>query len=236
VALEVASLPLAFIAGVLSILSPCVWPLVPIVMASSANKGRFGPVFLALGLSTAFALAGGLLTFVLLNVGLSPDAFRWFGASMLVLIGLILVVKPLSEWVNLRLSILTSRFDIGDRDSKSAYGQFGIGMLLGLVWLPCVGPTLGAAIALASMGQDMVLASITMFVFGMGTAGALVATAYVSQKLLDSCRPGLFANVATAKKILGYLMLVLGLMVFTGVDKMLETLAVQYLPDWAIAL
>lgn len=235
-ALEIASLPLALLAGVLSILSPCVWPLVPIVMASSANKGRFGPLFLALGLSTAFALAGGLLTYVLLNIGLSPDAFRWFGAAMLVLIGLILVVPRLSEWVNLRLSILTSRFDIGDRDSTSAYGQFGIGMLLGLVWLPCVGPTLGAAIALASLGQDMVLASITMFTFGLGTAGALVATAYVSQKLLDTYRPNVFANVATAKKVLGYLMLALGLMVFAGVDKMMETLAVQYLPDWAFAL
>lgn len=235
-ALEVASLPLAFIAGVLSILSPCVWPLVPIVMASSASKGRFGPIYLALGLSTAFALAGGLLTFALINMGLSPDAFRWFGAAMLVLIGLILVVPPLSEWVNMRLSILTSRFDISGKDSTSAYGQFGIGMLLGLVWLPCVGPTLGAAIALASLGQDMVLASITMFTFGMGTAGALVATAYLSQKILDTYRPDIFANVATAKKVLGYLMLALGLMVFTGVDKMLETLAVQYLPDWAFAL
>lgn len=234
--LEVASLPLAFIAGVLSILSPCVWPLVPIVMASSASKGRFGPIYLALGLSTAFALAGGLLTFALINMGLSPDAFRWFGAAMLVLIGLILVVPPLSEWVNMRLSIFTSRFDISDKDSKSAYGQFGIGMLLGLVWLPCVGPTLGAAIALASLGQDMVLASITMFTFGMGTAGALVATAYLSQKILDTYRPGVLANVATAKKVLGYLMLALGLMVFTGIDKMLETLAVQYLPDWAFAL
>lgn len=235
-ALEVASLPLAFIAGILSILSPCVWPLVPIVMASSASKGRFGPVYLALGLSAAFALAGGLLTFALINMGLSPDAFRWFGAAMLVLIGLILVVPPLSEWVNMRLSILTSRFDISDKDSKSAYGQFGIGMLLGLVWLPCVGPTLGAAIALASLGQDMVLASITMFTFGMGTAGALAATAYLSQKVLDKFRPDVFANVATAKKVLGYLMLALGFMVFTGIDKMLETLAVRYLPDWAFAL
>lgn len=234
--LEVASLPLAFIAGILSILSPCVWPLVPIVMASSASKGRFGPVYLALGLSTAFALAGGLLTFALINMGLSPDAFRWFGAAMLVFIGLILVVPPLSEWVNMRLSIITSRLDISDKDSKSAYGQFGIGMLLGLVWLPCVGPTLGAAIALASLGQDMVLASITMFTFGMGTAGALVATAYLSQKVLDKFRPDVFANVATAKKVLGYLMLALGLMVFTGIDKMLETLAVRYLPDWAFAL
>ena len=60
-ALELTSIPLAWIAGVLSILSPCVWPLVPMVMASSANAGRTGPVFLAIGLSLAFAFAGGVV-------------------------------------------------------------------------------------------------------------------------------------------------------------------------------
>lgn len=234
--LAFASIPLAIFAGVLSILSPCVWPLVPIVMASSANKGRLGPLYLALGLSTAFALAGGLITYLLLNAGLSPDAFRWFGAAFLILIGLILVVKPLGEWVNYRLSIVSSRFDTGGHDSTTAMGQFGIGMMLGLVWLPCVGPTLGAAIALASVGQDMMMASIIMFAFGMGTAGALIVTALLSQALIDKWRPGLFENVVRAKLVLGYLMLALGLMVFTGIDKVLETLAVQYLPDWAVAI
>lgn len=128
--LELASIPLAWIAGVLSILSPCVWPLVPIVMASAAGKGRWGPLYLALGLSSAFALAGTLLTFLLLNAGLDPDAFRWFAAALLVLVGLILIVKSLADWVSLRLSLLSSRFNVGNPDTSSAAGQFGIGMLL----------------------------------------------------------------------------------------------------------
>ena len=234
--LELASIPLAYIAGVLSILSPCVWPLVPIVMTSAAGKGRMGPLWLAIGLSTAFALAGGILTFVLLNAGLNPDAFRWFAAALLVLVGLTLIIKPLADWLSLKLSSLSSRMNFGDHEASSSIGQFGVGMLLGLVWLPCVGPTLGAAIALASVGQDMGMAFIVMFTFGFGTASALIVAAVISGKLLTKWRPNVFANVAKAKYILGWLLLILGLMVFLGIDKILETFAVQYLPDWAISL
>lgn len=234
--LELASVPLAFLAGVLSILSPCVWPLVPIVMTSAAGKGRMGPLYLAIGLSTAFALAGGVLTYFLLNAGLNPDAFRWFAAALLVLVGLTLVIKPLADWLSLKLSILSSRFNLGNTEASTSVGQFGVGMLLGLVWLPCVGPTLGAAIALASVGQDMGIAFIVMFTFGFGTASALIAAALISGKLLNSWRPNLFANVAKAKYVLGWLLLILGVMVFLGIDKILETYAVQYLPDWAISL
>ena len=234
--LELASVPLAYIAGVLSILSPCVWPLVPIVMTSAAGKGRMGPMYLALGLSTAFALAGSILTFVLLNAGLNPDAFRWFAAALLVIVGLTLIIKPLADWLSLRLSALSSRLNIGNHEASSSIGQFGVGLLLGLVWLPCVGPTLGAAIALASMGQDMGMAFIVMFTFGLGTASALILAAVVSGKLLSKWRPNVFSNVAKAKVVLGWLLLLLGMMVFLGIDKVLETLAVQYLPDWAISL
>jgi len=234
--LELASIPLALIAGVLSIVSPCVWPLVPIVMASAADKGSSGPIYLALGLSSAFAVAGSLLTFLLLNAGLNPDAFRGFAAVLLVVIGLILMVKPLADWISLHLSLLSSKMNVGNSNASSTVGQFGVGMLLGLVWLPCVGPTLGAAIALASVGQDMGIAFFTMFAFGLGTASALLVAALLSGKLLGMLRPGLFANVARAKMMLGALLLLLGLLVLTGFDKALETYALQYLPDWALSL
>jgi cytochrome c-type biogenesis protein len=235
--LELTAIPLAFVAGILSILSPCVWPLVPMVMASSANTGRWGPVFLALGLSLSFTLAGGVLTFLLLNAGLSPDAFRWFGAAMLVLIGLILVVKPLGDAVTNSLSRLSSRFNLGgSSESATAFGQLGVGIMLGLVWLPCVGPTLGAAIALASFGQELGMASIVLFLYGLGSAVTLIVTAKLSQHLIRKVRPELFSKVGQAKMILGWIMLILGIMVFTGLDKVLETLAVQFLPIWAFSI
>jgi cytochrome c-type biogenesis protein len=234
--LELASIPLAFLAGILSIMSPCVWPLVPIVMSSAATSGRGGPLFLALGLSTAFAVSGTVLTLALLNLGLNPDGFRYVAAALLLLVAVLLLVKPLGDWAVLQLSRFTSRFNMDTGGTGGAAGQFGVGMLLGLVWLPCVGPTLGAAIALASLGQQMGTAFIVMFVFGVGTAVALLAAGLVSGGLLNRWRPGMLAGAARGKQLLGALMLVLGLMVFTGFDKTLEALALELLPDWATSM
>jgi len=235
VTLELAALPLALLAGALSILSPCVWPLVPIVMGSASGQSRWGPYALALGLSLSFALAGSLLSFLLVSANLDPELFRYIAAALLLLVGLLLVVKPLGDWVALRLSMLTARFQPAG-EAKTWYGQFGVGFLLGIVWLPCVGPTLGAAIALASMGQQMALAFLVMFSFGLGTAAVLLLAGLASRRLLDKAAPGLTLGAQRGKLLLGCMLLLLGLMALTGVDKMLEVWALTWLPDWAVTL
>ena len=234
--IELSAIPLAWIAGVLGILSPCVWPLVPVVMASAAGSGRSGPWYLAAGLSASFAIAGTLLTFALISLGLDPVMFRVVAAILLVLVGLVMLVKQLGDWLALRLSMFTSRLDMGDQNAVSSTGQFGVGALLGLVWLPCVGPTLGAAIALASVGRDIGMAFIVMLVFGVGTASVLIAAGALSGKLLARLQPVMLSNAARVKKLLGWLLLILGLMVLSGTDKMLEAYALRVLPDWAVAL
>ncbi len=230
--IEFVSLPLALMAGVLSILSPCVWPLVPIVMASSSNSGKKGQFALAMGLSVAFALAGGVLTFILFSLGLSPEVLRWFGAVMLVLMGISLLIPEVAHWLSLILTKLTPEQRTQHNAQDGAFNQFMIGMMLGLVWLPCVGPTLGAAIALASLGQDLIMASSVLFLFGLGTASALIITSIISTSVLQKFRPNVFSNVEKLKKLLGILLLILAIMVITGFDKVLETIALNYLPSW----
>jgi cytochrome c biogenesis protein CcdA len=100
------------------------------------------------------------------------------------------------------------------------------------VWLPCVGPTLGAAIALASLGEDLLMASSVLFLFGLGTASALIITSIISTSVLQKFRPNVFSNVEKLKKLLGILLLILAIMVITGFDKTLETIALNYLPSW----
>lgn len=229
--IEFASLPLAWFAGVLGILSPCVWPIIPVVMGAASISGFSGPLFLSLGLMSSFAAAGTFLTFLLLNMGLDPEWFRYFGAILLLFIALVLLVRPLGNWVSDRLSLLTARFNSGPaKEGISAPGQFMIGATLGLVWLPCVGPTVGAAIALASIGQNMVMAFAVMLAFGLGTASALLFAGMASHKALNRWRPGLLTNAQLGKKILGWVLLILGLMVISGVDKTLEALVVNALP------
>ncbi|MBY6210618.1 sulfite exporter TauE/SafE family protein [Microbulbifer agarilyticus] len=235
--LEFAAIPLAFIAGIVGILSPCVWPLVPVVMTSSSTGGRRGPFFMSLGLACAFAIAGTVLTLLLINLGLDPVAYRNFAAVLLIFVALTLIIPRLGYWLSGQLSRLTSGFGTSsDSTESSGAGQFFMGALLGLVWLPCVGPTLGAAIALASVGQQVPTAFLVMFVFGVGTASALLVAAYLSGRLLNRWRGGIMTNGERAKKVLGVLLLVLGVMVLSGLDKVLEAFALGILPDWALSL
>jgi cytochrome c-type biogenesis protein len=110
-------------------------------------------------------------------------------------------------------------------------GPFCVGLLLCLVCLPCVGPTLGAAIAVASIGQDMSMAFLVKVACGIGTASALLLAAFVSGQVLKRFRPVLFTRVASARILLGYLLVVLGGMILVGLDKTHEIDANQILPD-----
>ncbi len=235
--LELAAIPLALIAGVAGVLSPCVWPLVPVVTSSAATTGRSGPVYLAAGLSLSFAVAGTLLTLLLVSTGLDPELFRYVAAALLIAVALVMLVQALNDRVALSLSAITSRFDRGGRGgASSAPGQFGVGALLGVVWLPCVGPTLGAAIALASMGQSMSMAFVVMLAYGIGTAGVLLLAGVVSSRVLARWRPGMMSAGGLGKKVLGATLLILGLLVLTGMDKYLEAFAVGVMPDWVFSL
>jgi cytochrome c biogenesis protein CcdA len=240
VTLELTAIPLAFIAGIVGVMSPCVWPLVPVVMAASTTSGRSGPVYLAGGLAASFAVAGTFLTFVLVSMGLDPEFFRYVAAVLLVAMGLLLIVDRLGERSSLALSRLASGFAVGrgarGRGVGGAVGQFGVGALLGVVWLPCVGPTLGIAIALAALGENLLGSFSVMLAYGLGTAGVLLAVGLLSGRFLVKRGATGFRAGAIGRKVLGWSVLVLGVLVLTKMDKILEALAVDLLPSWVYML
>lgn len=233
--LELTALPLAFLAGVVGILSPCVWPLVPVVIASSTTTDRFGPLALAGGLSLSFAVAGSVLLFFLVSLGLDPESFRYIAAVILLAAGAMLVINPLANRLTSGLSLVTSRWNL-DASAERWYGQFGVGVLLGVVWLPCVGPTLGAAIGLASMGQQMGLAFLVMLMFGVGTAAVLLTAGLLSSRAIARWNATAMKSADLGKRLLGWTLLLLGGLVLTGFDKVLQTWAVQMLPGWVTGL
>lgn len=235
--LKVASVPLAVAAGAIGVLSPCVWPLVPVVMSSAAMAGRRGPWFLAAGLSLSVALAGTLLGGLVVGTGIDPTALRRISALLLLGAAAILLVRSLGERVSLLLSRLSGRLGgAPTTDAASSLGQLGVRALLSLVWLPCVSPTLGAAVALAALGQDLWMVFLVMAAFGLGTALALLTAALLSARLLARLRPPIGAGAGLGKLALGSTLLLLGLAVLTGPDEAIETRAVAYLPSWAMGL
>lgn len=239
--LGLAAIPLALMAGVVGVLSPCVWPLVPVVTSSAATSGRSGPIWLALGMSLSFAVAGTVLTLVLVRAGVDPEFFRYVAAGLLLAAAAVLLIRRLGDSVTLLLSLWVARLGIGTGGnpapgSISSPAQFGMGALLGVVWLPCVGPTLGAAIALASLGQSIPMAFAVMLAYGVGTAGVLLVAGLASEAAIRRWRGGGIKGGAWGKQLLGGTLFALGTAVLLGMDKRLEALAVDLLPGWIFML
>ena len=229
---------LAFVAGVLSTLSPCVLPLLPIVLATAASEHRAGPAALAAGLALSFVIVGLFVALIGFSIGLDTDVFRGVAAALLLSVGLVLIVPqlqtrfalaaaPVSGWIEQR----SAGFSM-----SGASGQFGVGLLLGTLWSPCVGPTLGAASLLAAQGQDIARVAVTMLVFGLGAALPLLLLGLLSRETLRRWRDRMLSAGKGGKLALGVVLIATGVLVLTGLDKYLETIIVDASPDWLTEL
>jgi cytochrome c-type biogenesis protein len=230
----VTSLALAFAAGLLSILSPCVLPLVPIVLGAAVAAHPLGAFALAAGLALSFTGLGLLLALAGFGLGIDAEAFRVAAAAIMIVLGAIVMVPswqdrlatagaPLSAWADRHL---------GGLASSGLAGQFGIGLLLGAVWSPCVGPTLGAASLLASQGQDLPRVALTMVIFGIGAALPLVLLGLLSRATLMRVRSGLMSAGKLGKALLGAAFIAIGVAIVSGADKHLEAALVNASPQW----
>lgn len=229
---------LALAAGALTILSPCVLPLVPIVMGSAAQGSKWGPFALAAGLIVSFTLVGALIAAFGPAIGLDEGGLRMGGAILLLLAGAVLLLPalqeklegaaaPLAAWAQQRQQRL-ERFGLA--------GQASIGALLGLVWTPCVGPTLGAAIVLAAQGQSLGAVALTMAAFATGAAAVLLTLALLTRSLFARWRGTLLASGSRGKRLLGWLLVVVGFLVLTGGDHLISGVILLLSPDWLIDL
>jgi cytochrome c biogenesis protein CcdA len=234
----IATLWLALLAGVLSILSPCVLPLLPIVLGTAQSEHRLGPVALAAGLAVSFTIIGLFVATVGFAIGLDTSVFRAVSAVLLIAVGVLLLVPKLQAQFALAAGPVSNwaggHFD--DFTATSLPGQFGLGLLLGAVWAPCVGPTLGAASLLAAKGEDLGQVALTMLAFGLGAALPLMLLGFVSREAMMRWRGRLLEAGRSGKMLLGGLLVVVGLLVATGADRRLEIFLVDASPDWLTLL
>ncbi|WP_165504972.1 cytochrome c biogenesis CcdA family protein [Rhizobium leguminosarum] len=229
---------LAFLAGVLSILSPCVLPLVPVVMAGAAAEHRAAPFALAAGVAVSFTAIGVFVATIGFSIGLDMTLFRTASAILLIVVGAVLVTPPLqarfataagpfSDWTQNRFRGVSTS-GIG--------GQYGVGLLLGAVWTPCVGPTLGAASVMAARGENLVIVSLTMLAFGVGAALPLLVLGSLSREALLRWRGHMAKSAKSLKIALGVLLILAGTMTLTGADRAIQTALESAMPKWLLSL
>jgi cytochrome c biogenesis protein CcdA len=232
------ALGLAFLAGVLTVLSPCVLPLLPIVLGAAASQHRLGPLALAGGLALSFTAIGLFVATIGFAAGLDTGFFRTLSAVLLIGVGLVLLVPRLQEQFALAAAPV-SNFAGSYADNftpAGLAGQFGLGLLLGAVWSPCVGPTLGAASVLAAKGKSLPQVALTMLAFGVGAALPLLLLGILSREALMRWRSRLMEGGKAGKTALGLILVAVGLLVATGLDKRLEAILVEASPDWLTQL
>jgi len=232
------ALALAFVAGLLSILSPCVLPILPVVLGAAASEQRFGSAVLAVGLAISFVAIGMFAATIGYSIGLDADVFRRAAAALMIVVGTVLLVPRFQARLALAGAPLASwgdRHFAGARGNGLA-GQLWLGLLLGAVWTPCVGPTLGAASILAAQGRNLGQVGATMLAFGLGAALPLAALGALSRDALLRWRARLAAGGAGARAAFAILLVAIGLLVLTGLDKRVETFVVDHSPQWVTDL
>ncbi len=229
---------LGLLAGVLSTLSPCVLPLIPVLLASAVNAHRWGALALGAGLALSFTAVGLFFATLGASLRLDPGTFRTAGAVILAAFGLILLVPKLQIlFARATSSLSNSGNQLLTRVTFDGLtGQLIIGLLLGVVWSPCVGPTLGAATTLASQGKDLRQIALLMLIFGIGAAAPLVVLGFLSRATMTKIRGRLLNTGQYGKQLLGLVMLILGALIATGADKSVEAWILDRTPDWLTAM
>ena len=224
----------AYGAGLLTLINPCVLPILPIVLAGSLQAGRQGPVLLAAGMSLSFVALGMLVSVFGYSIGLTPEMISDAGAVMMLIFGTVLLVPRLSAGFATATAGVGTRADASfdHIETHSGRGQFLGGMLLGAVWSPCIGPTLGGAIALASQGESLGRAAAIMVAFAAGVSTIILALGYGSRAALMKRQATMRKLASAARPILGVTFLLVGTAILLRFHHTLEIWLLQSLPIW----
>lgn len=180
-ALGLSSLVLAFGAGLASVASPCVLPVVPLLVTGTAEDHRARPALIVLGLALSFVLMGVLTSLFGAAIGPAVPRLEKAVGVMVVAFGLLLLAD-----VNLfkRLTLLSR---VGAGRAGGASGLV-LGLSLGLVWIPCVGPMLSGVLATVATRGSLATGVVLLLAYAAGFAVPMLLVGYGSQALRQRIR------------------------------------------------
>ncbi len=229
---------LGYTAGLLTLINPCVLPILPIVLAAALQAGRLGPVAVAAGMSLSFVTLGLLVSAIGPAFGVTEDTVVSVSALVMVAFGLVLLVPRFSESFATATAGVAARADAGidAQDGSSLGGQFLAGVLLGAVWSPCIGPTLGGAISLASQGESLIHAGFIMASFALGVSTIILGLGYGARSVIQKRQAWMRRLAHSARPIMGAVFVLVGLALYFKLHHVIEIWAIEALPPWLLDL
>ena len=225
---------LAFFAGLVTVTSPCILPVLPILLGSALKNNRKYPLYVVLGMASTFTLFGVLFGVFGAVLPFDRGTFHVIAIAGIGLMGIILMIPSLSDVFARLVSSGIAR--LGNKEYVSTVHQSGeaflLGSFLGIVWAPCAGPILGSIILLASSTGKPVLAGALLFVYSLGAGFPMLLLAYGGGRLFRG-RMIVQRYAERLRMLFGALLLVIAIFMATGILKKIELMIVPYAPIWS---
>ena len=204
----------ALLAGILTVLSPCVLPILPILIGRSLTSHRYGPIALVSGLIVGFAAIGSLIGLTASWFTGLANLFRNTAIALLLLAGFSAIFPDRSYQL---LSRLQFRNWLKEPQRIGLIGEFWIGTQLGLLWTPCAGPILGSILILAAVKHEITSAFYLLIFYGLGAGIPLLVLAYGGRYLSQSFL-GLGSQTIILQKIGGIFIVLSAIAILLGWD------------------
>jgi len=226
----------AFLSGLVTILAPCIWPLLPIILSASiGSSGHKKPLGISLGIILSFAVFTLVISSLVRFFHFDPNILRLVAVIVIAFLGITMIIPRLSEITEVLVSKFAGIFGQSSQKGSGFKSGFITGLSLGIVWSPCAGPILAAIAALAATGKvtgDVVLITVA-YVIGVGIP--LFIFAYGGQAVFTKTR-FISPHLGTIQKIFGVIMLLTALAIYTNYDKYIQTQLLNAFPQFSSTL
>ncbi|MDM8527252.1 cytochrome c biogenesis protein CcdA [Anaerolineales bacterium HSG24] len=228
----------AFLAGLLSFVSPCVLPLIPVYMGyltGSTITGDEPPprqfvfahaLMFVSGFTFIFVTFGALIGFLGTTLYTLTEGLVWIGGLLLIVFGLHLIGIITIPFFNVQ-----KKLEYGHGQTPGYLRSMMVGMTFAAGWTPCTGPLLGAITMLAWDGQNVGLAASYLFVYSLGLAIPFLVTAWMLSAATNRLRM-LNRYMGMIERFSGAFIILIGILLITGQFAILNNLANQFVPEW----
>lgn len=225
----------AFLAGIVTILSPCILPILPIILSSSVDQsGRRRPIGVVVGFVTSFTFFTLFLSTIVRTLGIPAQSPRLFSIVILVVLGFSLLVPKIQLIIEQLFSKLV-RFLPNNHTRQGFVGGVTIGFSLGLLWTPCVGPILASVITLALSGTVTLQALFITLAYSIGTAIPMLLIMLAGSTALRRV-PWLVRNTASIQKAFGVLMILTAIGILFNFDRRFQSFILDKFPNYGVGL
>jgi cytochrome c biogenesis protein CcdA/thiol-disulfide isomerase/thioredoxin len=227
----------AFLAGLVTILSPCILPILPMILSSSLDgkaSGTARPIGVVAGFIASFTFFTLFLSTLVQAIGLSADILRFVSVGVIALMGVSFLIPQVQLWIEQQTAKLTRFVPQGNANPGFIAGVV-VGLSLGLLWTPCVGPILASVISLAITGTVTLDSAIITLAYAAGTAVPMFLIIQGGQTALRKV-PWLLAHLAKIQKGFGVVMILVAVAIATNADRSFQSFVLTQFPQYGAGL